>query len=100
MPTSLNLLLKKIKPSSHQDPERDWIVLLIVSIIMLTGIVVWNAWAFDTIAKGNIIGSVVSTTPAASNQSSFGEINTIFEKRATEETNYTSGVYQYVDPSL
>jgi len=100
MPNPLNLLLEKIKPSGHQDPERDWIVLLIVSIIMLTGIVTWNVWAFDTIAKGRILGPTASTTITTFKQSSSGEIHTIFEERAAEETNYTSGVYQYIDPSL
>lgn len=100
MPNPLNLLWNKIKPSNRLDPERDWIVLLIVSIIVLTGIVVWNAWAFDTIAKGKILGPTASTTVTTFKQSSFGEIHTIFEERVKEEVNYTSGVYQYIDPSL
>lgn len=100
MPNLLTPLLKRITFLNRLDPERDWILLLLISVMLLTGIVVWNAWTFDMIAKGGVIGSSSTSTPSVFKQSSLEDVHTVFEKRAVEESNYTSGVYQYVDPSL
>ncbi len=56
MKKTRTLFSKRDEASSRLDPERDWIMLLILSAIALTGIVVWNMWAFDTVANGGIIG--------------------------------------------
>ncbi|MCX6790553.1 MAG: hypothetical protein NTV60_03470 [Candidatus Kaiserbacteria bacterium] len=100
MPNPLTPLLKQMKFLNRLDPERDWILLLIISVILLTSIVVWNAWTFDMIAKGGVIGSSATSTAPTLEQTSFEDIHAVFDKRAIEESNYTSGVYQYVDPSL
>lgn len=96
---TFNFLLKRFKSLSPLDPERDWLVLVILSVIMLSGIIVWNAWAFDTVVNGGVIGSPASSTPPIFNQSALDAIRTVFDNRATEETKYTSDVYHYIDPS-
>lgn len=100
MTNPLNFLAKRIRAFSHLDPERDWIILLILSIITFIIIVVWNAWAFDTVASGGVIGSTTTVTPPVFSQTSLDAIHTIFANRATEEVKYVSDVYHYIDPSL
>lgn len=90
---------QRIRALSSVDPERDWLFLLISSTIVLSGIVVWNAWAFDTVASGGTIGSSATTVVPIFDQSSLETIHTIFAERAAEEEKYMSGVYRYADPS-
>jgi hypothetical protein len=80
-------------------PARDWLVLIIFSILALVGIVVWNVWAFDTVANGGVIGAPVTGTPTVFNQTSLDTIHTIFVNRAAEEEKYEKGVYRFPDPS-
>jgi len=91
--------MKRARPSSRFDPARDWLLLLLGSVILLTGIIVWNAWAFDTVAGGGVIGTSPVRTPMVFNQSSLDAIRTVFTDRAVEEEKYTSGVYRFADPS-
>ncbi|MFZ2167911.1 MAG: hypothetical protein WAV50_03535 [Minisyncoccia bacterium] len=100
MTTSLTSFLNRLRVSSHLDPERDWLVLLIVGALALTGIVVWNAWAFDTVANGGTIGSPATSTAPIFSQSSLEAIHTVFDNRAVEEQKYVTGDYRYADPSL
>ncbi|MHB8860590.1 MAG: hypothetical protein ACYC48_02545 [Minisyncoccota bacterium] len=99
MKKTRTLFSKRDEASSRLDPERDWIMLLILSAIALTGIVVWNMWAFDTVANGGIIGSPATSTTPVFNQSSLGAIHTIFANRAAEEEKYASSTYSFTDPS-
>ena len=100
MSNPLTFLSKRAHSLLRLDPERDWLMLLISSALILTVIVVWNAWAFDTVAGGGVIGSSVPSSPPVFSRASLDTVHTIFEKRAVEESNYTSDVYHYVDPSL
>jgi len=84
---------------AHLDPARDWIVALILSVIALAGIIVWNAWAFDTIANGGVIGTPSTNVQPSFNQASLDAIHTIFDSRAAEEAKYVAGVYRFADPS-
>lgn len=84
----------------RRDPARDWILSLICSAIVLTGIIVWNAWAFDTVSRGGVIGSPMKSVPSTFNNSSLDTVHDIFAKRAAEESKYESGAYRYADPSL
>lgn len=81
------------------DPSRDWFVLVALSLITLAGIVVWNAWAFDTVANGGIIGTSATSTPALFNQDSLRTINAVFTGRAEEKVKYETGTYRFADPS-
>ena len=96
---SSNSFLKRLRAGAHQDPVRDWIAMLICSAIVLAGIIVWNVWVFDTVARGGIIGSGESSPSPAFNSSFLDAIHPIFEKRAAEATKYETGIYRYADPS-
>jgi hypothetical protein len=97
--TFLSSFLKQLRVGTRQDPARDWILSLIFSAIVLAGIIVWNAWAFDTAYRGGIIGSSVTSFPQVLSNSSLGAIHIIFEKRAAEEAKYGAGTYRFVSPS-
>lgn len=81
------------------DPVRDWLVLLIASLVALVGIILWNIWAFDTVASGGTIGAPATKAPTTFNNSSLDEIHTLFENRAAEEAKYRTGMYRFTDPS-
>ncbi len=97
--TDISSLLKRMHGYTHRDPMRDWLALLTLSIIALMGIIVWNAWVFDTIANGGVIGSATTETQPIFNHSTLDSIHAIFASRATEEAKYITGAYTFVDPS-
>ena len=90
---------EKIKPLLHPDPARDWFTLFVLSILLLSGIIVWNAWAFDTVVNGGVINPTTISINPIFNKSSLDTIHTIFVNRAAENEKYTSGIYHFTDPS-
>ncbi len=97
-------LLKRLRPgasdaSSTPDPLRHWFVLLTLSGLILASIIVWNAWAFDTVASGGVIGDTATTTPAAFDPAAIDTLHAIIQSRAAEEEKYMTGIYRYADPS-
>lgn len=96
---SINSLLSRFRSAAHFDPMRDWLVLFTLSILAFVSIVVWNAWAFDTVARGGVIGTSATSAPPIFDRSSLDAIRTVFVKRAIEESKYATGVYRYADPS-
>ena len=91
--------VKRLRSVAHFDPVRDWLVMLTLSTIALIGIVVWNVWAFDTVAGGGTIGTAKTTPPSALNSASFSSIRSIFDRRAAEEAKYETCAYKFADPS-
>lgn len=89
----------RLRSAAHFDPVRDWLVMLVLSIFAFVSIVVWNIWAFDTVAQGGVIGTAASGTKQSFNLSLVGNVNEILGKRATEEAKYRTGGYRYADPS-
>ena len=99
MPHLIISFIKRLRAGAHQDPVRDWLTLITVSAIVLAGIIVWNVWAFDTVARGGTIGTAPAAAPAVFNRASLDEVQTIFKERAAEEAKYATGAYRYADPS-
>ena len=62
-------------------------------------IIVWNLWAFDTVANGGVIGASATTTTPVFNRASLDAIHDVFTSRAEEEAKYKDGIYSYSDPS-
>jgi len=81
------------------DPVRDWLTALIFAIVVFAGIIVWNVWAFDTVANGGVIGTKAPKVSPVFNRASLDTVRVILEKRATEEAKYVTGEYRYTDPS-
>jgi hypothetical protein len=91
--------IQRLRYGTHTDPIRDWLSLITLSAIVLVGIIVWNAWAFDTVASGGIIGTSAASMPPAFDQTSLDTIRAIFANRADEELKYATGAYHFTDPS-
>lgn len=91
--------LKRLRGNAYRDPARDWLILLICATIALAGVVVWNAWVFDTVANGGTIGATATGTPSVFNSSSLETVHSIFTSRAAEESKYMAGTYHFEDPS-
>lgn len=94
-----DFFLKYLRFGKRLDPARDWLTLLSLAGIILAGSIVWNAWAFDTVANGGVIGTSATITPPVFSTSSLDAIHAVFEHRASEEAKYVSGAYRYADPS-
>lgn len=88
-----------VRSGARLDAVRDWLVLLTLSVLALVSIVVWNVWAFDTVAGGGTIGASTTRAPAVFNRTALEEIRVIFEDRALERAKYETGVYHFADPS-
>ncbi len=98
--SKIKSLFKNGNKDVPTNPTRDWLILLVCATIAFAGIVVWNAWAFDTITRGEAIGSSIATsTTAVFDNSSMNTIHSVFKERAYEEAKYRTGVYRYADPS-
>jgi|GEM_PF-844440 hypothetical protein len=96
---SFNSYARRIRSGVAADPVRDWLTLLTLAIFALVCIIVWNVWAFDTVAQGGSIGAIATSTPPVFDSASIDTINTVFQTRATEDSKYVTGVYRYDDPS-
>ncbi|MCX6786260.1 MAG: hypothetical protein NTU85_00315 [Candidatus Kaiserbacteria bacterium] len=81
------------------NPQRDWFILLTISVMVLVGSIVWNVWTFETVAQGGIIGSIATSSPPIFSRASLDTIHTVFENRANEKAKYETGSYHFADPS-
>lgn len=97
--TTTTSFLKRFRYGTRLNPVRDWLALLTFSAIALAGIIIWNVWAFDTVASGGVIGTSATSTPPIFNQSSLDTIHSIFANRAVEKAKYETGTYRFADPS-
>lgn len=97
--TVTNSFLKHFHYGPFLNPTRDWLVVLTISAITLTGIFVWNAWVFDTVTNGGVIGTTATSTSPVFSQSSLTVIRSIFADRAEEKAKYETGAYRFADPS-
>jgi Trk-type K+ transport system membrane component len=95
----LERMNRRLHSLSALDPERDWIVLLLVATMLFLGILAWNVVLFDTVANGGVIGKPVPTASPAFSQSSLDAIHAVFANRAAEEAKYLGDTYHYADPS-
>lgn len=97
----LRSFLRRARRAARADPARDWLILLVLSVMALAGIIVWNARAFEIVAGGGAIGGApAETTPSTMlNRASLDAVRAIFADRAAEEAKYTTGTYRYADPS-
>ena len=96
---TIGSLLKRFRYGSRIDPQRDWFALLTILAIAFAALVVWNVWAFDTVAQGGTIGASATSTPPVFSPSALDAIQAIFTDRAAEEQKYQTGTYRFADPS-
>jgi hypothetical protein len=71
-------------------------MLLVAFSVLLLCSLAWNLWLFSRVTNGEKIGSEqVASQP----EIQLGEVKTLFESRAAEQTRYIQE-YRFVDPSL
>lgn len=92
-------LTRRFSYGGHIDAARDWMTLLSLALIIFAAIIAWNAWAFNTVAEGGIIGKAATSTPPVFSQTSLDAIHTVFSNRSAEELKYQTGAYGFADPS-
>lgn len=95
----LATFVARFRYGKQLDPARDWIALLTLAALLFAAILVWNAWAFDTVVNGGIIGSAPAKVAPVFNSDSLAAIRALFDRRAEEESKYVAGGYQFADPS-
>jgi len=95
----ISSFFRHFKYGDRLNPVRDWLALIVSSVIVCTGIIVWNMWVFDTVAQGGVIGSVATSSLSVFDRSSLDAIDAIFANRAAEEEKYETGAYRFADPS-
>ena len=91
--------LERLRHSWRRDPARDWFMLLGFAALFFSVILVWNMWLFDTVSRGDVIGSAPAPTPTALGSTSLGTVQAVFASRAAEESKYAGGIYHFTDPS-
>lgn len=99
MITFLHMLLSKLTYGERLKPERDWFVLLWISAGLLVASIGWNAWLYHQIESGAVIGNSTVKPAAVFNKTSVTNVQNIFTDRASEEARYTTGAYNFIDPS-
>lgn len=97
--SKITVPIRRMRDGIHQNPVRDWFIILILSGFAFLGIIGWGLWTFDTVTKGGIIGSSTTSSPPIFNNSSLAEAHKVFAGRAGEAKKYETGEYQYTDPS-
>jgi len=99
LPPALRSFLDKLRVSTQQDPARDWLALISLSLIALALIIVWNIWTFSTVASGGTLGAPAASTPGGFNRTALDTVHAVFSARAAEEDKYRTGAYRFADPS-
>jgi hypothetical protein len=95
----ISTIMKRLRAIAYPDPVRDWLLLVSVALLVLFGIIVWNALTFNTVANGGIIGTPATSTPALFSRPALDAVQQVFIDRAAEEAKYTNGTYSYANPS-
>ena len=92
-------LLKKLRYGDRIHAERDWLMLVFVSFLVLVISGLWNLAAFQQVAAGGTLTSPPATTPAVFDHTSLTAVEQVFIDRAAAETKYATGAYVFTDPS-
>lgn len=96
--SKLTSLLARFKYGKRLYPQRDWLVLLGISLVALLGIALIHTASYFF---GTDIAATLETVPDAEGPSPelFKEVDSLLNERAQEEAKYRSG-HVFVDPSL
>lgn len=86
---------RRFSYGSRIRPQRDWFVLVSVSLALLVASAGWSYWLFH---NASVDGTSEAVPGASINVSAFDTVRTVFEKRAAERAHYLTD-YRFVDPS-
>lgn len=88
----------RFKYGKHVKPGRDWLILLLVTIMLLVLSGAWNAWMFFYGTHVAPVESAGEAAPVLSTEK-LEAAEALFERRAEEEGRYRNE-YHFVDPRL
>ena len=96
--SSLSSVKKVFAYGDQIRPARDWFILLTTVFILFLVSIAWNIFLFNQFQ--NVQSAVTVAAPQASQSiaPTITKVQTLFQQRATEETNYQQN-YHFVDPS-
>ncbi len=101
--TSFTDVEQKVISSVHIEygedihPSRDWFALLVCFAVLFLASILWNAFTYFEVANSETATSE-NTSVLTVDTKAIDTARAVFQKRATEETNYR-GIYQFIDPS-
>ena len=98
--SKLNLSLSSLPRISYGNrvhASRDWVILLVTSLLVLGGFAVAGTWIFYEGAKADPAQQTAAQKSALSPEL-LSETDALFEERAAEVLRYRSE-YQFVDPA-
>jgi hypothetical protein len=95
----LSTIKTKLTYGAHLRPARDWFLLLWVCAFLLVASVCWNAWLFNQVTNGVVIGNPSQKPAAVFNKASVTTVQNVFTDRAAKEAQYQTGAYNFIDPS-
>jgi hypothetical protein len=98
LPNSLFSVFKIFRYGDRLKPNRDWFILLTLTALCLVASVCWNIFLFSQLENGKSVGNVTVPNHTAATSSISG-VQTVFQKRAAQESNYQHA-YTFIDPSL
>ena len=96
---SLTKYLQTFRYTGRLRPERDWLTLLSILVVLLFASIGWNVWFFIALANGKNTAPENTAPHTVSSAASVTNVQNVFKARATEQTNYQQ-TYHFVDPSL
>ncbi len=95
---NLDAFLKRFSYGARLRPERDWLLLLLVAVLLVVLSVAWNFWLFRSIEQGASLGES-GTGRAGLDERSVEPVREVFQSREVEQGRFRNE-YRFVDPSL
>lgn len=78
-------------------PHRDWLLVLVVTLLLLIGSGVFNAWLFSKVVRGEFLGDAVEA-PVAATLDTLEEVEEVLEERRAKEMQYRTEA-SFIDPA-
>lgn len=100
MNLNLNTVTRYLKKISYGDrlrPFRDWVVIVVVTLLLIAAVASWSYFLFVRISNGEMLGATPNATSEEAN-TSLETVQSTFAERATERAHYRAD-YRFVDPS-
>ncbi|MDR3547204.1 MAG: hypothetical protein P4M11_02810 [Candidatus Pacebacteria bacterium] len=91
--------LSSLRYSGRLRPDRDWLMLLSATFVVLLASIIWSVWFFVTVGHGTPASGVKAPTSTQSSAAAVVNVQNVFKDRAAEDLNYQK-TYTFVDPSL
>jgi hypothetical protein len=88
---------KMLRYGEILSPQRDWLVILTLTFLLLIGSCAWNAWTFTRLQNGEMLTVSSTHTTSDFDPSQLTAVQTLFAARAVEEAKYQNE-YHFVDP--